>query len=320
MTTVPSPSGLPILGGLLIIANETAGVIVGVDTHADTHHAAVISEHGQHLRDQKVPDHFEWLPRHHRLHRCRQSHRRWSGRNRNLRGRAHRVLLSHGLAVVEVNRPNRQHRGLCGKSDPIDAYEAANSALAGRKTSTPKRRDGYVAALRAIRAARTSAIKPVPSSRFSSRACSSVHPRRSKQPTLNSLRSPRRTRLRSPRSAESAPPLPASSWPATGKPTQPCTTLPLHEWQMIHAHALTWQNRGSQVVLDQPVAVESGWRTQMASRASSSLTVLLEEMFQTAFSDASLLSITCAKSEVIMRLGKGRQQCAICNLTALKYL
>ena len=61
--------------------------------------------------------------------------------------------------VKEVNRPNRADRRLRGKSDPLDAYQAAKSVLAERGTSTPKARDGYVEALRVLRTARTSAMK-----------------------------------------------------------------------------------------------------------------------------------------------------------------
>ena len=35
------------------MTNETAAVIAGVDTHADTHHVALINEHGKHLADKK---------------------------------------------------------------------------------------------------------------------------------------------------------------------------------------------------------------------------------------------------------------------------
>lgn len=34
---------------------ETVRVIAGVDTHADTHHAAVIDTHGRQLGDAKFP-------------------------------------------------------------------------------------------------------------------------------------------------------------------------------------------------------------------------------------------------------------------------
>ena len=70
-----------------------------------------------------------------------------------------RHLAETRFRVEKVNRPNRQERRLHGKSDPLDAYQAAHAVLAGRGTSTPKFRDGYVGALRVLRTARTSAIK-----------------------------------------------------------------------------------------------------------------------------------------------------------------
>ncbi len=44
------------------------------------------------------------------------------------------------------------------KSDPLDAYSAARAAL-GRASVVPKVRDGKVEAIRAIRVARSSAVK-----------------------------------------------------------------------------------------------------------------------------------------------------------------
>lgn len=40
-----------------------------------------------------------------------------------------RTLRAAGLTVLEVNRPNRAARRLRGKSDPLDAHEAAKSVL-----------------------------------------------------------------------------------------------------------------------------------------------------------------------------------------------
>ena len=84
-------------------------------------------------------------------------------------GELSRVLRTAGLPVHEVNRPNRQARRLRGKSDPLDAYQAAESVLAERGTSTPKTKDGPVECLRVLRvlraarssqlAARSSAMK-----------------------------------------------------------------------------------------------------------------------------------------------------------------
>src|SRR5664280_1834291 len=56
----------------------------------------------------------------------------------------HRYLRRHGLAVVEVNRPDRSTRHRRGKSDPIDAEAAARAVLAGTATGIPKAGDDQV--------------------------------------------------------------------------------------------------------------------------------------------------------------------------------
>lgn len=70
-----------------------------------------------------------------------------------------RILRNEGINVLEVNRPNRATRRLKGKSDPLDAYQAAQSVLHGRTNSIPKSKDGPVECLRILRAGRTSAVK-----------------------------------------------------------------------------------------------------------------------------------------------------------------
>ena len=59
-----------------------------------------------------------------------------------------------------MDRPNRQRRRRNGKSDPTDAEAAAQAVLAGEATTTPKTRSGIVEAIRVLRVARSSAIKP----------------------------------------------------------------------------------------------------------------------------------------------------------------
>jgi len=59
------------------------------------------------------------------------------------------VLLDQGVAMVEVDRPDRRTRRQQGKSDPIDAEAAARAVLAGTATAVPKRRDGIVESIRA---------------------------------------------------------------------------------------------------------------------------------------------------------------------------
>jgi hypothetical protein len=53
-------------------------------------------------------------------------------------------LHSLGVEVIEVDRPNRQLRRAQGKSDTVDAIEAARAVLSGRATGVAKTPDGNV--------------------------------------------------------------------------------------------------------------------------------------------------------------------------------
>jgi transposase len=68
-----------------------------------------------------------------------------------------RHLRRAGIRVIEVDRPNRDERRRSGKSDPLDAVEAARAALSGRATGSPKSRDGAVEAIRVLVVAKRSA-------------------------------------------------------------------------------------------------------------------------------------------------------------------
>src|SRR4029453_18332919 len=68
-------------------------------------------------------------------------------------------LLDQQVRVVEVDRPDRRLRRQRGRSDPIDAEAAARAVLAGTATAAPKRRDGIVESIRALRTARRGAVK-----------------------------------------------------------------------------------------------------------------------------------------------------------------
>ena len=68
-----------------------------------------------------------------------------------------RHLLGEGVAVIEVDRPNRQRRRRKGKSDPEDAISAARAAFSGDACGAAKTQDGNVEAIRVIRVARLSA-------------------------------------------------------------------------------------------------------------------------------------------------------------------
>ncbi len=67
------------------------------------------------------------------------------------------ICAALGLEVIEVDRPNRQLRRRSGKSDTIDAIEAARAALSGRAAGIAKTADGNVEAIRALLIAKRSA-------------------------------------------------------------------------------------------------------------------------------------------------------------------
>jgi transposase len=134
-------------------------VIGGVDTHRDTHTAAVIDSVGRLLAHRVFP---ATAPGYRQL--LGWLHTFGTVQTIGVEGTG---AYGHGLAdylssqdmkVIEIDRPDRKSRRLAGKSDPIDAEAAARSALAGARTATPKERTGTVEALRNLRVARRSAI------------------------------------------------------------------------------------------------------------------------------------------------------------------
>jgi len=142
------------------MTSNPLNVIVGVDTHADTHHVAIVTEHGKHLADKEFlavgsgyRKIFDFITQFGTVISVGIEGTGSYGAELS------RVLTNEGLTVQEVNRPNRQARRLRGKSDPIDAYQAAESVLADRGTSTPKAKNGPVECLRVLRTARVSAMK-----------------------------------------------------------------------------------------------------------------------------------------------------------------
>src|SRR5690625_4371051 len=67
-------------------------------------------------------------------------------------------LRRHGHKVVEAGRPDRRARRANGKSDTLDAENAARSVLAGFATATPKTADGAVEMIRQLKIAHDSAV------------------------------------------------------------------------------------------------------------------------------------------------------------------
>lgn len=68
-----------------------------------------------------------------------------------------RFLADAGIEVLEVDRPNRAERRRKGKTDVIDAIEAARAAQGQRQLGAAKTKDGKVEAIRALMVAKRSA-------------------------------------------------------------------------------------------------------------------------------------------------------------------
>ena len=150
MPTMTQPESAP---------QSTVEVTGGVDTHKDTHTAAALDATGRTLGVAQFPT----------------SPAGYAGLLAWLRSLGTLVLVGiegtgvygaglaqylrvAGVALVEIDRPDRKTRRWQGKSDPVDAEAAARAALAGRRTGVPKHRDGDVEALRVLRVARRSAV------------------------------------------------------------------------------------------------------------------------------------------------------------------
>ena len=64
-----------------------------------------------------------------------------------------------GIGVVEVMRTDRRDRRLRGKSDFLDAENAARAVMGGHASATPKTNDGTVEMIRQIKVAKDVAVK-----------------------------------------------------------------------------------------------------------------------------------------------------------------
>lgn len=136
------------------MANQDQIVYGGVDTHQDTHMAAVLDAQGRLLGTRQFPTSglglkalHAWMAGYGQIERVGVE-----GTGSYGAGLTH-VLHAAGVQVVEVNRPNRQLRRARGKSDPIDAEAAARAALSGQASVAPKTRDGIVESIRVLKVA-----------------------------------------------------------------------------------------------------------------------------------------------------------------------
>jgi transposase len=139
-------------------------VILGVDTHLDFHVAVAIDHLGRRLGEASVPTTAKgyekllcWAEGFGPV-RCAGV----EGTSSSYGAGLARHLRARGIEVLEVERPKRQRRSSrrnLQKSDPSDAESAARVVLAGEASGAPKSADGRVEMIRALRAARRSAMK-----------------------------------------------------------------------------------------------------------------------------------------------------------------
>lgn len=139
---------------------EVVDVVIGVDTHIDTHTAAVIDARtGGVLDEITVTANAEGYTR---LSEFADQHavlRAWAieGTGSHGAGLA-RHLLERREIVIELDRPVRAKRRNGAKSDPLDAVRAAREALSRPRLGTP-RAGGDRQALAVLLAARRSAVE-----------------------------------------------------------------------------------------------------------------------------------------------------------------
>lgn len=135
-------------------------VTIGVDTHKHFHVAVALSAQGARLGELTVPADpggYQQL-----LTWARSLGAPWcfgvEGCGSYGQGLVS-CLRRHDQRVVEAGRPDRRDRRERGKSDPIDAENAARAVLAGTATGTPKSADGTSEMIREIKIARDTAVK-----------------------------------------------------------------------------------------------------------------------------------------------------------------
>lgn len=142
----------------MTIVEAAQGVTGGVDTHLEVHVAAALDPLGVLLGTERFdtdPAGYKsllaWLEGFGPLSKVGVE-----GTGSYGAGLA-RYLRRADVEVIEVDRPNRAERRRSGKSDPLDAVEAARAALGGRAQSISKTKDGDIEAIRVLVVAKRSA-------------------------------------------------------------------------------------------------------------------------------------------------------------------
>ncbi len=142
--------------------SETArtDIIIGVDTHKHVHAAVAINGLGTRLDAMTIPASEKGYRTLEAWARSLGPIRAFGVEGTGSYGAGlSRFLYEQGHAVLEVNRPNRQLRHQKGKSDPLDAENAARAVLSGQVTALPKLGTSMVEMIRHLKVARDTAVK-----------------------------------------------------------------------------------------------------------------------------------------------------------------
>jgi transposase len=142
----------------MVIVDSARLIVGGVDTHRDVNVAAVVDMNGGVLGVESFATTADghrrlgsWMSGFGTIERVGIE-----GTGAYGAGLA-RHLARSAVTVIEVDRPNRQKRRRHGKSDRLDAIEAARGALSGRCEGIAKSGDGAAEALRVLLVAKRSA-------------------------------------------------------------------------------------------------------------------------------------------------------------------
>jgi hypothetical protein len=134
-------------------------VVGGVDTHKDLHVAAVVDELDRVLESRcfattrhGYKQMLTWMRSFGQLRRVGVEATGTYGAG------LLRYMQNAGVEVLEVTTPDTHDRRKRGKNDDLDGQNAAHAAFAGRRTVTPKSRDGMVESLRVLKACRKTAV------------------------------------------------------------------------------------------------------------------------------------------------------------------
>jgi transposase len=147
------------------IVAAQAAFVIGVDTHKDSHTAALLSINGIELDSITVPAEARGYRQLLEFAERRAAAPRvWAVEGTGSYGsRLTEHLLGAGEKVVEVDRPKRPARRNRAKSDQLDAVRAAREALA-QKHSLQPRQGGQREALRVLLVTREAAVNAYRSS------------------------------------------------------------------------------------------------------------------------------------------------------------